>query len=213
MLNEPLTRFRRGFALPVIGVENDWFLIRFDDPRWGKRVGFVQCADVIVSASAVATARPPSSTTPGDLQAPLPESDRVRLPEASLKRNETSQSTEPRVSRGKAEHFAGYLEWRRDDYLVVDGQRIRWDDRTRVKLGRVSSIANIPLGYEINVRGARTADGSVLAQQLDAKPNGIAAYENEVRRGFDDLEADWMRHGAVMQFASNGTLPRGCGYC
>ena len=74
-----------------------------------------------------------------------------------------------------------------------------------MKLGRVSSIANIPLGYEINVRGPRTADGSVVARQLDAKPNGIAAYENEVRRESDNREAE------VMQIASNGTRPEGAG--
>jgi Zn-dependent protease with chaperone function len=93
--------------------------------------------------------------------------------------------------------------------MVVDGQRIRWDNQTHLKLDRVSSVVNIPLGYEINIKGIRTGDGSVLALQLDAKANGIAAYENEVRQWCDDQESAWMRNSAVFQIASDGTRKEG----
>jgi hypothetical protein len=64
----------------------------------------------------------------------------------------------------------GYLEWQRQGYVIVDGQRVEWDPRTRVKLPTgVTDIAQIPLGYEIKVRGARTTAGTVLAGTLETK--------------------------------------------
>jgi hypothetical protein len=44
---------------------------------------------------------------------------------------------------------------------------------------------------------------------LDAKPNGIAAYENEVRHAYDNLEAAWLRNGAEFQIASSGARKEG----
>lgn len=102
-------------------------------------------------------------------------------------------------------NLSGYVEWMRDEYLIADGQRVRWNDNTRLELGRIPSVRSIPLGYEVKVKGVRDEDGSLLAQQLEAKPNGIAAYENEVREASDEMEAAWMSNGAVFQIAPNGT--------
>ena len=74
--------------LPSSGRKSIGILIRFRRCAMGQASWIRQCSDVMVNASAVATARPPSSSTPADLQAPPTESDRVRLPEASLRRNE-----------------------------------------------------------------------------------------------------------------------------
>jgi hypothetical protein len=43
---QPLTAFARGATLRVAEVLDGWFRIRFTDPRWGARTGFVACGDV-----------------------------------------------------------------------------------------------------------------------------------------------------------------------
>jgi hypothetical protein len=37
----PLTVLAKGTVVRLRGVEGDWYQIEFDDPRWGRRVGFV----------------------------------------------------------------------------------------------------------------------------------------------------------------------------
>jgi hypothetical protein len=97
--------------------------------------------------------------------------------------------------QARPETTAGYVEWLRDDQLIADGQRVRWDNQTRMKLGRLASIASVPLGYEIKVTGVRAVDGALLAQQLEVKPNGIAAFESQVIQDNNALEAAWTREG------------------
>jgi Zn-dependent protease with chaperone function len=206
VLPVPLAQFPRGVRLPVVETEGDWFLIRFDDRRWDTRVGYVHCSNVIVSAASMqATASPPSSSTAQHVPIPGAQPSQTnRSPLTPMLKNQPAQAQEGHSST-KSERLSGYLEWRREDYIVVDGQRIRWDVQTRLNLGRVSSVADIPLGYEINAKGVRTSDGGVLAHELDAKPNGIAAYENQVLQDSDEVEAAWTRTGAMFQIAPDGT--------
>ena len=37
----------------------------------------------------------------------------------------------------------------------------------------------IPLGYEVKAKGPRGPDGSLLAGELEAKPNGLALFEEQ----------------------------------
>jgi len=98
----------------------------------------------------------------------------------------------------------GYVEWLRDGVVIADGQRIRWDSETKIRLGRLSTIASIPLGYEIKVKGVRISDGTLLAQQLDVKPNERAAYESEVIHAMDKLEAAWTSQGSAFRTDDKG---------
>ena len=82
----------------------------------------------------------------------------------------------------------GYLEWRRPHYVIADGQRVHWDDHTQLTIGHYPDVQSVPLGYEIAVKGYRVADGSLVAEELQAKPNGIAAFENEMRNACDQVE-------------------------
>ena len=79
----------------------------------------------------------------------------------------------------KEEKVDGYLECRQGDRA----DRGRPEDRDR---GRDASfkgkeaaqdLASIPLGYEVKAKGPRQADGSLLASELEAKPNGSALFE------------------------------------
>jgi hypothetical protein len=55
------------------------------------------------------------------------------------------------ASKQKKVKFNGYVEWRNDHLLIVDGQRVLVADTTKVKLrGHVTSLMDVPLGYEAN---------------------------------------------------------------
>ena len=63
-----------------------------------------------------------------------------------------------------------YAEWRRPNELVVDGQRVRVDAATKWK-GKFTHVDEVPLGFEVRVQGNRHADGSILAREIDIRPN------------------------------------------
>ena len=192
-----LARLSRGSVAPIQRMEGDWFLIQFEDQRWGTRVGYVHCATVALlplpqtgdrQASAGSAGMSPVHSEPEGVAAPTaaglvgstvraaPTADRRRAPK-------------------KVVSLSGYVEWRRDGYLVADGQRVRWDKTTRLKLERVRAIDEAPIGSEITVKGFRLDDGSVLAQELELKPNGIALYEREVISQFNTMEDLFTREG------------------
>jgi Zn-dependent protease with chaperone function len=97
-----------------------------------------------------------------------------------------------------------YAEWRRPGELLVDGQRVHTDQRTRWK-GKVTRLDDVPLGSEVRVEGTRAADGTVLAREIDVRPNGVALFEADVRQGTDELEGLWLRAGEAFEADPRGT--------
>lgn len=95
----------------------------------------------------------------------------------------------------------GYAEWRRDGVLVVDGQRVRLAEEARVE---GLPFASIPLGYEVRVEGRRAYDGSVLGDRVSSSRNGSALFESQLRRDFDETEAEWLRLGRVVTPGPDG---------
>lgn len=104
----------------------------------------------------------------------------------------------------KGESLNGYAEWVRGNVLIADGQRVLTTSATTFK-GQVRRLADIALGYEIEVKGVRAASGYIVAKEIEAKPNGSALFENEVRQGTDELEANWLRRGEVYEPDEDGT--------
>lgn len=99
----------------------------------------------------------------------------------------------------------GYAEWRewsldgQPDLFVVDGQLVRPSAATKFKgSGEALSFETIPLGYEVKVKGVRLADGTVLAREIRAKPNGSAFYEGELSEDFDRLERQFLHEERVV---------------
>ena len=45
----PLEVARKGSVLRLLGADGDWYRVEFDDPMWGRRVGFVEKKFAIVS--------------------------------------------------------------------------------------------------------------------------------------------------------------------
>jgi len=99
----------------------------------------------------------------------------------------------------------GYAEYRLGDVLVVDGQRVRAGAGLRFRGdGQAHHFDAIPLGYEVKVRGARAGDGTLLARDVEAKPNGVALFENDLRASFDQIEQRYRDSGHVFDEAEDG---------
>jgi Zn-dependent protease with chaperone function len=97
------------------------------------------------------------------------------------------------------EKLNGYAEWREGGALVVDGQRVVAGRGMVLKAGKVKSLAAIPLGYEVKVTGTRNRDGALVAQAVEAKPNGDAFFESDLRQEFDETEKAYRKRGRVFE--------------
>ena len=103
------------------------------------------------------------------------------------------------------EKHEGYAEFRRGDALVVDGQRVRAGARTKWKGGGdTRSLDQVPLGYEVKVTGARLSDGTLLAEEVEAKPNGEALFESDLKQAFDQTETKYRERGEVFEEGEDG---------
>jgi hypothetical protein len=97
---------------------------------------------------------------------------------------------------GRGEKVDGYAEWRTDGCLVADAQRVCPAPGFKFKgEGEAKDFASIPLGYEVKAKGKRRADGSLLAREVEARPNGSAMFEGEVRAATDQAESEARRSG------------------
>ncbi len=105
----------------------------------------------------------------------------------------------------KAESVEGYAEWKRDGVLVVDGQRVHGDTLTVFTGKNIRSIDAIPLGYEVKVKGMRQPDGRLIAQEIEAKPNGKAMFEAQVLSASKEVEDAWVSEGRMFEPKSDGS--------
>lgn len=109
------------------------------------------------------------------------------------------------VSTASAEtetRLEGYLEWRKGSTVVIDGQRVRALTGARVKCRR--PLLDVPVGWEVKVKGVRGADGTVLAREIECKPNGQALFESDLHEAFDETEAEFLRRGRVFEEDEDG---------
>jgi len=111
------------------------------------------------------------------------------------------------AQKPREEKFEAYAEWRKGDLLIVDGQRIRWQPKAKFKAnGAAKNFATVPLGYEVNVKGTREPDGAILAKEVEAKPNGNALFEADVKAATAEMEAMFLKEGAVVEPDKDGKL-------
>jgi hypothetical protein len=195
--------------LPIIEVASDWLAIRFQDRRYGPRFAYIHCSKVIVASAPVEPAVASRSLAPPTAVVAAPPTNALSKPAPTQPATGSTPLPAAAVrvaarSYAKPEDVDGYLEWRRDAYLVVEGQRITWNTQTRFKLGRIADVTAIPLGYELKAKGIRQPDGSLLAQEIEARPNGIALYENEMLQNFAALETVWLRTGMMFDADERG---------
>jgi Zn-dependent protease with chaperone function len=101
----------------------------------------------------------------------------------------------------------GYLEWRQGPLLIVDGQAVEPSpDASYRGAGHASAAETIPLGYECKLEGERRPDGVIVARKLEAKPNGDALFEGEIRAASDEAEALWRRVGRIVEYDESGAV-------
>jgi Zn-dependent protease with chaperone function len=106
---------------------------------------------------------------------------------------------------GKGEKVDGYAEWRMGSCLISDGQKVCPAAVFKLKgEGEAKSFESIPLGYELKAKGTRLPDGTLLAREVEAKPNGMALFEREVRSATDGVEARARRAGHFTQGEGRG---------
>ena len=99
----------------------------------------------------------------------------------------------------KDDRVEGYLDFRRPPFLIVDGQRVVVDARTRIhaEKTRYRTAENIPLGYHIKARGSRRPDGAFVARTLVATPNGTEFLEKKVLKASNKSEKEYRHIHAV----------------
>ena len=101
---------------------------------------------------------------------------------------------EPDKARG--EKVDGYAEFRLGSCIVADAQRVCPAPGLKFKGGgEARDFASIPLGYELKAKGSRRADGTLFAREVEAKPNGSAMFEGEIRSATDQAEAQAREKG------------------
>jgi Zn-dependent protease with chaperone function len=101
----------------------------------------------------------------------------------------------------------GYAEYHHPEILIVDGQRVVANDKTRIEVspkGKVPSLDAVPLGFEVKVKGQRQKDGTVLASKVEAKPNGMAMFEADVLAATNQVERTWVDAGEVYEEGPRG---------
>lgn len=113
----------------------------------------------------------------------------------------------PNDVQAKDEKVEGYAEWRSGQELVVDGQRVRLaiGGKFRGK-GEAQGMDSVPLGYEVTAKGKRSPDGVLIAKKVEAKPNGSALFEDDVKSMTDQAEQEYRRRGAFVQQAKGGRV-------
>lgn len=102
-----------------------------------------------------------------------------------------------------SEKVSGYAEYRQGDLLIVDGQRIAVTATTKLR-GKVATFGAIPLGFEVEAKATRTRDGILVATEVEAKANGQGLFESDIRSVTDQMEAKWLRAGAVTEEDEEG---------
>ncbi len=110
----------------------------------------------------------------------------------------------PLLAAGEKVNLDGYAEYHKGKYLIVEGQKIWTTNRTRFKGKGIYGLDMISLGYEVKVRGRRQPDGTVLAEQVEAKPNGTALFEPDVLKATDQIEDIWVKEGSMFTEDSAG---------
>jgi Zn-dependent protease with chaperone function len=109
------------------------------------------------------------------------------------------------ADKDKKVKLDGYLDYRKGEDLIVDGQRVHADSNTKFQGGgKATSVATIPLGYQVKVKGSRQPAGLIIATEIEASRNGVGSTEKQVLTGTDQAEKAWVSAGAIVEPGPDG---------
>src|SRR5262245_29396963 len=101
--------------------------------------------------------------------------------------------------------LVGYLAFKKGTLLIVDAQRVTVTPKTKLRIsGGATTVAAIPVGYEVTVKGERAADGTVVAKSLDAQANGMAFMEKDVLASTTQAEQAYVKAAKVYDTGPDG---------
>ena len=106
----------------------------------------------------------------------------------------------------KLEKFWGYAEFVKGDTLIVDGQRVVAGPHLKLRVANISVLSSIPLGYEVRVKGQRAANGALVADEVEGKPNGTDGSEQEIIAASDQAEQTWVNKKMMFEPADSGKI-------
>ena len=87
----------------------------------------------------------------------------------------------------------------------MDGQRVRLGASGKFKGSKgLKGFADIPLGYEVKVKGRRVEGGVLEAEEVLAKENGTALFEQDLRNAFDVMERQYLAARRMYDEDENG---------
>ncbi len=118
------------------------------------------------------------------LQEPLPPRQREVIFESEA------------TAAGTPVELDAYAEYRQGGIFIIDGQRVRITVDTVIS-GEVQNPSEIALGFEARVRGRRLETGVIVADQIEAVPNGSQLLETQVRSAGNELEREWLQAGRM----------------
>ncbi|MGE5834837.1 MAG: M48 family metalloprotease [Acidobacteriota bacterium] len=104
----------------------------------------------------------------------------------------------------KTETISGYAEFKRGDTLMVEGQRVVATQKTTLKGAK--RLADIPLGFEVKVKGTRNASGVLIAEQVEAKANASGGTEQQIIASSNEAEQTWVKEGMMFEPADSGNI-------
>ena len=101
--------------------------------------------------------------------------------------------------------FDGALDFRKGEFMIVDGQRVKATSSTKLKgQGAAKTPATIPLGYNLRGKGTRDAQGTVLATEIEAKPNVVEGAESQILSASNLAESTWVAAGKIVETDDKG---------
>lgn len=109
----------------------------------------------------------------------------------------------PAAAQAKEKHD-GYMEFKKPPYVIVDGQRVEIDKKTKLDAGRLKNVFDIPLGWHVKAKGSRARDGTILATKLSAEKNGSEFMEGEVLAATNQAEKKYVETKKVSDRGSDG---------
>ena len=106
---------------------------------------------------------------------------------------------------GDSVKVAGTLDFRKPGFLIVDAQRLQVTRKTHFSGGgKAKGPDSIPLGYQIKAKGSRQKDGSILVSSLEALPNGMQMFEEDVLKSTNEAEKSYVQARKVYDQGSDG---------